>query len=185
MGILEDIFSAALWETEPPAIPTWIEWQHIPKGFTHCETCLTLDGCWFVDKNKPQLPQHPFCHCRANPNPLSRVLHEATAGALLSKFDPYLFDPQGIYKHGKEKMFKSWGYSISDSEWLRKELERQGLEKYIAGQYTLGRLDKRGQRISITIELPRKDKEGAVSFITGWMVFPNGHIQLATPYGGK
>ena len=56
---------------------------------------------------------------------------------ILSKFDPYLFDPVGVYKHGKGKLFESWGYSIADSEWLRKEFERQALEKYVAGQYVL------------------------------------------------
>ena len=44
---------------------------------------------------------------------------------------------------------------------------------------------KDGQRISIRIELPRRDQEGTVSFETGWMVYLNGHIQLTTPYGGK
>lgn len=82
-------------------------------------------------------------------------------------------------------MFESWGYSIVDSEWLREEFEKQASEKYVAGRYTLGKLSKDGQRISIQVELPRRDKEGTVSFITGWMVYPNGHIQLTTPYGGK
>ena len=82
-------------------------------------------------------------------------------------------------------MFESWGYSIEDSEWLRQEIKKQGLEKYVAGEYMLGVLDERGQRISIRIELPRRDKEENVSFITGWMVYPNGLIQLTTPYGGK
>lgn len=53
------------------------------------------------------------------------------------------------------------------------------------GDYEIGSLDEYGQRISIRVEIPRKDQEGIVSFITGWMVRPDGHIQLATPYGGK
>jgi len=59
------------------------------------------------------------------------------------------------------------------------------LEKYISGDYEIGCLDEYGQRISIRVEIPRKDNEGIVSFITGWMARPDGHIQLATPYGGK
>ena len=82
-------------------------------------------------------------------------------------------------------MFESWGYSIADSEWLQKEFKKQALEKYVAGQYTLGKLNKDGQRISIQVDLLRKDKEGMASFITGWMVYPDGQIQLTTPYGGK
>ena len=29
------------------------------------------------------------------------------------------------------------------------------------------------------------DGSGDVSFITGWMVLPNGKLKLNTPYGGK
>jgi len=64
-------------------------------------------------------------------------------------------------------------------------MERQALEKYLAGDYMLGKLNKDGQRIIIRIEIPRRTGDGTVSFISGWMVYPNGHIQLTTPYGGK
>lgn len=74
---------------------------------------------------------------------------------------------------------------ITDAAWMQQEFERQGLEKYINGDYTLGRLNERGQRISIRVEIPRKDQAGTVSFITGWMVHPNGEIRLTTPYGGE
>ena len=185
MGILEDVFTAAFRKIDAPSIPQWVEWIHIPIGITHCEACLKLDNCWFVDENKPALPQHPHCHCEAIPIPFSRVLNEATDECRYSKFDPYLFDPEGIYGHEKGPLFNKWGYTIEDSEWLRAEVEKQGLEKYIAGQYTLGDLDENGQRVNIRVEIPRKDKEGTVSFKTGWMARANGHIELATPYGGK
>ena len=47
------------------------------------------------------------------------------------------------------------------------------------------KLNKDGQRISIRIELDRKDKSEKVSFISGWMVYPNGLIHLNTPYGAE
>ena len=68
---------------------------------------------------------------------------------------------------------------------LKEEIEKQGLEKYKNGDYKLGFLNEYGQRISIRVELPRKNGDGTISFITGWMVRPNGHIQLNTPFGGK
>ena len=58
-------------------------------------------------------------------------------------------------------------------------------EKYIKGDYILGKLNKDGQRISIRIEIPRKDGTGTVSFVSGWMAGPNGELRLITPYGGK
>ena len=59
------------------------------------------------------------------------------------------------------------------------------LRKCLRGEYTLGKLNDKGQRISITIEIERKDKNSTVTFLSGWMVYPNGKIQLITPYGGK
>ena len=65
------------------------------------------------------------------------------------------------------------------------EIERQGLEKYLAGDYQLGVLNDQGQHISIRVTIIRRDTGNVVSFETGWMARPNGRIQLATPYGGK
>ncbi len=107
VGILEDIFSAAFWGDEAPKVPDWEEWIHIPMGLTHCETCLKLDRCWFVEENRPILPQHPRCHCTSVPLPFSRVLKEATSGCMLSKIDPYLFDPKGNINIRKEKCLKA------------------------------------------------------------------------------
>lgn len=164
---------------------SWVEWQHITKGKTHCETCLKLDGCWFKASNKPTLPQHPFCHCETMPISYERVLNEATAQSAYSKYDPYLFNRGNVYDHKKQEMFEEWGYTIGDSKWLQQEIEKQALEKYIAGEYKLGRLNEQGQRISIRVEIPRKHGSGNVSFITGWMVNADGMIHLNTPYGGK
>ncbi len=113
------------------------------------------------------------------------VLKNAKAISDYSKFDPYLFDPENFYKHGKGEMLESWGYTVSDSKYLQEESEKQALEKYINGDYKLGVLNNYGQRISIRITIPRKDTGEMVSYITGWMVYPNGQISLNTPYGGK
>lgn len=113
------------------------------------------------------------------------VLTKSGAACHYSKIDPYLFDPDNFYKHGKSYMLERWGYSVKDSHYLKEEIEKQGLNKYIKGDYQLGLLNKYGQRISIRIEIPNKTQGGTVSFITGWMVHANGQITLNTPYGGK
>lgn len=56
---------------------------------------------------------------------------------------------------------------------------------YLLGDFSLGNLDKQGQRINIKVKITRRDTGEPVSFVTGWMVYPNGQIQLVTPYGGK
>ena len=163
----------------------WVEWIHESKGKTHCMEYLVLDKCWFTFDNKPKYPKHLFCHCKLQQIPQEFVVRAAKAESTYSKIDPYLFDTNGTYGHGKNKVFESWGYTISDATWLHKEIERQGFNKYISGDYSLGRLNEQGQRINIRIELERKDETGSVSFVSGWMVRPNGYITLNTPYGGK
>lgn len=169
----------------PPISINWINWVHNTVGFTHCFTCIRLDGCWFNSQNMPVQPLHERCHCSTEPIPYSQVLSEVKSESAYSKFDPYLFNRGSKYPHSKEKLFEKWGYTIADAKWLQKEIERQGREKYIAGDYTLGVLNHNGQRISIRISIPRKDNGGLVSFVTGWMLYHDGKIKLTTPYGGK
>lgn len=76
-------------------------------------------------------------------------------------------------------------YTVEDAKWLQTEMERQAREKYLLGEYELGKLNRYGQRINITIVIPRRDQHGMVSFTSGWMVKPNGELLLNTPYGGK
>lgn len=166
-------------------IPDWVQWTHHSEGKTHCEECLILDGCWFLKNNAPTWPHHPFCHCTLDPIDYAVVVLNIATQSDYSKYDPYLFDPGNCYKHGKNKAFESWGYTIADAQWLKNEIERQAREKYASGEYTLGKLDIRGQRVNIRVTIPRNNEPGDVSFITGWMVLPNGKLKLNTPYGGK
>ena len=147
----------------------------------------TLDAGWmfFMASNHPPCPHHPFCHCTLEPVDYAVVLINASAYSDYRKFDPYLFNTTGLQTHNKEKLFKEWGYTVEDARWLQAEIERQAKERYIAGKYTLGKLNWNGQRISIRVIIPRRDGTGEVSFITGWMVEPGGKLRMTTPYGGK
>ena len=108
--------------------PSWVQWTHHSEGKTHCEECLMLDGCWFQEENAPSCPHHPYCHCTLDPIPYAVVLMNTTSYSDYSKFDPYLFDPENTYRHGKNRAFESWGYSASDSTWLKNQSEKQALE---------------------------------------------------------
>lgn len=165
--------------------PSWVQWTHHSEGKTHCEECLMLDGCFFTVSNHPPCPHHPYCHCTLEAIDYTLVLMSATAHSDYGKFNPYLFNTRGEHPHGKDKLFREWGYTVEDALWLQKELERQAREKYLSGNYELGRLNFAGQRISIRIEIPRRNGGKTASFISGWMVEPNGEIRLITPYGGE
>lgn len=185
LDYLSEVIKAAVWDQKPPKPPKWNKWVHRNLSENHCEECLKLDKCWFSTEKKPMWPHHPFCHCVLENLSYNDVLTKSSADSAYSKFDPYLFNPQKTYQHNKEKLFNEWGYTVEDALWLQEEIEKQGLSKYISGEYTLGKLNANGQRINIRIEIPRKNKSETVSFITGWMVCQNGKIRLNTPYGGK
>ena len=166
-------------------LPNWVKWVHHSEGKTHCPECLKLDRCWFLKSKAPMWPHHPYCHCTLDPIDYTVVMMNAVSSSDYSKFDPYLFNTTGLYPHNKEKLFNEWGYTVDDAHWIQAEIEKQAHEKYIAGDYQLGKLNDKGQRISIRVTIPRRDNGEDVSFITGWMVYPSGRIQLTTPYGGK
>ena len=56
-----------------------------------------------------------------------------TVGQAISDILDYSKNPQKTYGHGKNRAFESWGYSVSDSIWLKNEIEKQALEKYLSG----------------------------------------------------
>ena len=161
---------------------SWVEWVHHSEGKTHCPECIKLDGCFFTEAEHPPCPYHPFCHCTLERIDYAVVLTNATVDSKYSKYDVYLFNTLGTYNNHKADLFRLWGYNVDDVPWMKKEWERQAFEKYIAGDYKLNLLDDWGQRINIRIEIPRKDTGEIVSFMSGWMVYPNGKLQLATPY---
>jgi hypothetical protein len=72
-----------------------------------------------------------------------------------------------------------------DSQYLQQEFTKQAKLAYSVGDYELGLLNEYGQRINIVIKLKRKNTNEYVSFVSGWMVYPNGKIILTTPYGDK
>lgn len=72
-----------------------------------------------------------------------------------------------------------------DSDWLIEEFCRQAKEKYSKGEFTLNKLNDYGQRINIAIVLPSKDGKTEYTLSSGWMVYPDGEINLVTVYGGK
>lgn len=163
----------------------WLVWKHKTIGTTHCRSCLSLDGCWFISYKMPSIPLHEKCHCFTATVPTSYVNENAYAISAYAKYNPYLFDPHAVYNHGKNMLFESWGYSISDATWLQNEIEQQCREQYLLGNYELGKLNNHGQRISIRVTLPKKDGTEKVSFLTGWLIQSDGEIKLTTPYGGK
>ncbi len=159
----------------------WIEWQDEGIAVAHCAICQVLNGCWFRDDNKPQMPQHPNCHCKRLfiDAPVPNETGRATCD--IRKFTEYLFSDKYSW-NGKREMFWKLGFDIGDSAVMQSEFEKQAAERYCSGEYKLGLLNEKGQRINIEISLTKNGKK--IKLITGWMVRPKGLITCNTPLGG-
>ena len=72
-----------------------------------------------------------------------------------------------------------------DSQYLKQEFIKQAKLAYYVGYYELGLLNDFCQRINIEITLKKKNMNEYATFVSGWIVYPDGKIVLATPYGGK
>ncbi|MCH5166160.1 MAG: hypothetical protein J1G01_07160 [Clostridiales bacterium] len=132
----------------------------------------------FAEGKYPESPLHDNCHCKAEQ--IDNVT--ITAECPIEKFTGYIFD--AIQNKGKKVLFEHWGFTITDSAFLKSEMEKQAHNAYLAGEYELGKLDSYGQRISIYVTLATKNGK-QISFKTGWMTYPDGKILLTTPFGGK
>lgn len=141
--------------------------------------CLNLNGCCFVVDKCPPKPLHPNCHCYT----INIPSITATAECPIEKFTKYVFVLS--LTDDKKQLFELWGYDIMDSDYLQQEFIKQAKLAYSVGDYELGLLNEYGQRISIEITLKKKNKDEYATFVSGWMVYPNGRIVLTTPYGGK
>lgn len=146
----------------------------------HCAICLNVNGCCFVKDKMPVYPHHPNCHCK-----IESVNHLiVSADCDIAKFTKYVFNTNRE-PDGKMDLFFQSGYDIMDSEWIREEFIRQAQEAYSCGNYKIGVLNEYGQRISIPIRLPKKNKNEYKAFYSGWMVYPDGRVLLTTPVGGR
>ncbi len=107
----------------------------------------------------------------------------------LSNIDPRKFS-EYIFKegadHGKDAVFRGLGYGKEHTDDLVHIFQEQANRKFASGEYTLGKLDKWGQRIDIEINLSGiGDAAGKNSSIrSGWMINADGTISLNTPFSG-
>ena len=191
----EELFGV---NTALPVFGNWAKWYHegIPDGPAdvrenerkkaktqgHCLKCTAMSGCYFIDGTKtfPMYPHHPHCHCEKQHISPQTV----TANCRIEKFKGYIFAEKYAYK-GKKALFEDkYGYTIDDSDYLKKEYDRQAKEKYMSGDYVLGKLDEEGQRITIDVIL-KTPLKGTATVKSGWMVRPNGLITCNTPLGDR
>lgn len=174
-----------------------------------CNICIAINKCYFSTDKMPSMqsmlkmgegtegefdmlvntlgyrPYHMHFRCKCYvclvPTPTEKQI---VATCELRKFTEYVF-ADGEKSQGKKAMFESWGFGMEDAVALKNEYERQAKETYASANYTLGVLDRHGQRIDIPIEMRSNKHNRFIKFISGWIIYPNKVIRLTTPYGGK
>jgi hypothetical protein len=77
--------------------------------------------------------------------------HPPTPPATVGKFSDYIFKPGAT--HGKDRVFRSYGYGPKHSEHLAAGWTRQATARHAAGDFVRGHADQYGQRITIPIDL--------------------------------
>lgn len=194
------IFDNVVYENGQIVDKSWVKWLHwgVPdeegeerntvrdhlETLGHCKPCTVLSGCYFVRSKLPKTEGggllHPKCDCRLNK--IVKPSGKIEAVCPIKKFTEYIFSEKYAY-NGKMELFKALGFKKEDSEYLKREFDRQAKQKYLNGEYELGRLNEHGQRISITITVDSRTRKG-IKLITGWMVHPLGKIICTTPLGG-
>jgi hypothetical protein len=104
--------------------------------------------------------------------------------ATVRKFSDYIFKPGAT--HGKDHVFRSFGYGPEHSTQLANEFTRQATARYAARDFVLGHADQYGQRITIPIDLVGQGSaEGRIArILSGWMIRPDGSLTLNTPFTG-
>lgn len=175
------------------SINRWVEWwhfmvpnkddffrkiiRHVLAIFKHCLCCTALDGCYLVSSNCPESKIHPNCDCKQLGVDFEKVSKNAEAFLPISKLDKYVYSEK-YFDNGKRHIFESIGFDKDSLYSLKTLFEKQAKENYLGGRYVLKKLDKYGQRITITVEIKgRKIK-------SGWMLCPEGKIRNITPFGG-
>ena len=153
----------------------------------HCKECSVLSGCYFVKSRLPKKKAegdgllHPYCDCKLNG--IKEPNGKITAICPIEKFTEYIFSEKHV-NNGKLQLFRDcFGFSKEDSEYLKMEFDVQAKQKYLNGDYEIGKLDEYGQRITITITVDSATKK-SINLVTGWMVYPLGKIICTTPLGG-
>lgn len=139
-----------------------------------CKLCVALNHTLFKKKNQPGFA-HSYCKCEKPEVDLKKV----TLDFPMKKITQYL-----LIHPSKSKLFSSWGYTMENAQEVYDQIARHAEAGYQSGNYVLGRLNENGQRIEIKCTIPGKgDKANQTySFITGWMVYPNGKLHNNTPY---
>ena len=81
------------------------------------------------------------------------------------------------------QLFTDLGFTKENAEYLKAEFDVQAKQKYLNGDYEIGKLDEHGQRIGITITVNSATRKN-IKLVTGWRVYPLGKIVCTTPLGG-
>jgi len=163
----------------------------------HCWRCVTVNQCWFKNEEdkKPKefdyskyslsdIPllkrglYHPNCHDKKFSINVPK-LNQIQLKELRKNFNDFF--------RRKKKIFYGIGYSSQDENELMNFVENVVKNKYSFGDYYFYKHWKHGFQINISITIQGKNqfKNEYKTFKSGYIIYPNGQLKIATIFAGR
>lgn len=101
-----------------------------------------------------------------------------------NKFTKYVLDPSN--SKGKHVIYEGLGYDAGDTDTLVRLYQGQAAAKFKARDFTMGKADQYGQRMTVEITIPGKGAAEGTSktVLTGWIRDADGTIRMTNPFTG-
>jgi len=162
----------------------------------HCWRCVTVNQCWFVDKQdkRPQefdyskyslvdIPlvkrglYHPNCH--------DQKIKITTPKESQVKFIVPPRKDEWMIKD-KGHLLKQMGYKETEFIDAINIIKNLTAEEFVKGNYIFRAHDKTGFKIGFILNFPGKHEDYGKFYKlkTGWSIFPNGKLKCNTLIGG-
>lgn len=163
----------------------------------HCWKCVTVNRCWFKNEEnkKPKhfdyslyslskIPlikrglYHPNCHDKEKSINVPK-LSQIKVLELRKNFNDF-------FKRKKNILY-SIGYTYKDEKEIIDFIENEVKNKYRFGDYYIYKHWQHGFQINIIITIKGKNEFRNIihSFKSGYIVYPNGQLKIATIFAGR
>lgn len=162
----------------------------------HCWRCVTVNQCWFVNKEDKRPQEFDYSQHSIVDIPLAkRGLYHPNCHDQKIKIDTpketqiKLIIPLGKINWtitDKGHILKEMGYKEDEFIEAIDTIKYLTTIEFVNGNYTFRIHDKKGYRIGFVLNFPGKHEDyGKIYKLkTGWSIFPNGKLKCNTLIGG-
>lgn len=162
----------------------------------HCWRCVTINQCWFVNKEDKRPQEFDYSQHSIVDIPLAkRGLYHPNCHDQKIKIDTpketqiKLIIPPGKIEwlfNNKANWLNSMGYKKEDKNLILQNIYTASRKSYSQGNYTVKNHDRFGFKITLYIDLPGGNEKMLKTYKlkNSYMIFPNGKLKNNTLIGG-